>query len=66
MVNKVICIALVSAFSVLLPIVLDILLFLGGIYLSFEGVEKVVEKLDKKKKDSKKEVVSENKRVWEQ
>ena len=66
MVNKVICIALVSAFSVWLPIVLDILLFIGGIYLSFEGIEKVIEKLDKKRKESKKKLSQKRKGCGEQ
>ena len=37
----------------LYPPVLKLILFLGGLYLSFEGVHKVVDKLSHKKKEKK-------------
>ena len=63
LVNKVICILLVIVFSIYLPIVLDALLMIGGLYLSYEGVEKVLGKINKSKKIEK-NVVSEKQKIW--
>lgn len=57
--NKVYCIIGVLTLMAVYPPILKVILFIGGLYLSFEGAHKVIEKLfhhkDHNKSDSKKE-----------
>ena len=55
--NKVVCIVGVLVLLAVYPPVLTVILFIGGLYLAYEGAHKVHEKLfhkDKGKKDSQK------------
>jgi len=54
LVNKVIIIPFVLLLLYYSPIALKYILLLGGVYLSYEGVHKVIEKLSSKKKEQKK------------
>ena len=67
LVNKIILIPIIFLLTTYLPIGLKIVLVLGGLFLCFEGAEKVVEKINSKfKKDtlvSKKKSISVDDRI---
>lgn len=56
-VNKVILIPLALLISYFFPPLVTILLMIGGLYLCFEGFEKIVEKFFHKKEESKEKVI---------
>lgn len=61
--NKLILVPLALALNFYLPFVLKILLLIGGLYLAFEGIEKVVDKLFHKKAEKEVKIVSEKDKV---
>lgn len=73
-INKLIIVPLILALNVYAPIAIKILLVIGGIYLAYEGVEKIVEYLFHKKHnesaptvsqiEKETEQVQEKKKVW--
>lgn len=52
--NKVIIVPLIILLNIYLPILIKILLVIGGVYLAYEGAEKFIEFLFHKKKDDDK------------
>ncbi|WP_373778064.1 DUF808 domain-containing protein [Glaesserella sp.] len=63
-INKVILIPIALLLSVYLPVLINPLLMIGGAYLCFEGVEKLLHKfLHKKDADEPQEVVSESDKI---
>lgn len=63
--NKVYCIAGVLLLMATYPPLIKVILFIGGLYLSYEGVHKIVEKLSVNKEERKKErlLIPEIKRI---
>ena len=65
LVNKIISIAMVIGINALYPPLLKGILILGGFYLAYEGVHKIVEKLfSKKEKKEEKVIVTEKEKVF--
>lgn len=66
LVNKVICISVVLLINHFYPPILIGLLFLGGCYLAYEGADKIIEKLTKKKDEEKKTTkgINEKDKIW--
>lgn len=58
LINKVYCIAGVIAITSVYPPILKWILFVGGIYLAFEGGHKIIEKLTTKSHAKKKEILN--------
>ena len=63
LVNKVVAIGGILLLHYLYPPLINHLLFLGGLYLCYEGAHKVVDKFFSKDKDTKKENKSESARI---
>ncbi len=63
LVNKVICITGVILLMTFYPPLLKVILFAGGVYLSYEGAHKVLEKVFPIKDTSKKQTLTEKEKV---
>ena len=64
-INKIITIFIILLISNFYPPLLSVLLFLGGCYLSFEGVDKIYEKITSPKKNqTNKKNVTEKQKIW--
>lgn len=65
-VNKIICISLVSFINYFYPPLLSWILFLGGCYLAFEGSEKIMEKIfpPNEKIFHQRKEISEKQKIW--
>ncbi len=63
LVNKVLGIAIIIGLNILYPPILKWLLFLGGLYLAYEGFHKVHEKIFKHKKVIKKKTLTEREKM---
>lgn len=57
--NKAIIIPVIMALNYFLPPVITIILIIGGLYLSYEGMEKVVEFIFHKKHENQEEIIDE-------